>query len=55
MIGYVLAAEQRNGARLTLGDALAELLQDITDAARAIGVIVQPLASAQPRPGEDRG
>jgi hypothetical protein len=41
LIDYVLAAEQRNGGTLTLGVALAELLQDITDAARAIGAIVQ--------------
>jgi hypothetical protein len=47
VIDYVLAAEQRNGGTLTVGDALAELLQDITDAARTIGAIVQPLASSR--------
>jgi hypothetical protein len=38
----VLTAEQRNGARLTLGDALTELLTDISEAARTIGTILQP-------------
>jgi hypothetical protein len=47
LIEYVLTAEQRNGGMLTLGDALAELLQDITDAARAIGALVQPLAPSR--------
>jgi predicted transcriptional regulator len=42
VVGYVLAAEQRNGARLTVGDALADLLQDISEAARTIGTILQP-------------
>ena len=42
MIDYVLAAEQRNGVALTLGDALAELLRDISDAARTIGTRLQP-------------
>ena len=42
VIDYVLVAEQRNGATLTLSDALAELLGDITDAARAIGTILRP-------------
>jgi hypothetical protein len=37
----VLAAEQRGGAPLTMGDALAELLADITEAARTIGTLLQ--------------
>jgi hypothetical protein len=37
-----LTAEQRNGARLTLGDALNELLSDISEAARTIGTILRP-------------
>jgi hypothetical protein len=41
LIDYVLAAEKQAGQTLTLGDALAELVADITDAARAIGAIVQ--------------
>ena len=45
LIDYVLVAEQRNGATLTLGDALAELLQDISDAARTIGTILHPVSS----------
>jgi hypothetical protein len=40
LIDYVLAAEQRNGGTLTMGDALAELLADITEAARTIGTIL---------------
>jgi hypothetical protein len=47
VIGYVLLAEQRNGATPTLGDALVELLQDISEAARAIGAIVQPVTSSR--------
>jgi hypothetical protein len=34
LIDYVIAAETRSGQPLALGDALAELLADITDAAR---------------------
>jgi hypothetical protein len=41
LIEYVLAAERRRPA---VGRCNSELLQDITDAARAIGAIVQPLA-----------
>ena len=41
MIDYVLAAEKRGGETLTMGDALAELLADITEAARTIGTILQ--------------
>jgi hypothetical protein len=37
----VLAAEKRTGAPLTMGDALAELLADITEAARTIGTLLQ--------------
>ena len=41
LIDYVLAAEKRGGETLTMGDALAELLADITEAARTIGTILQ--------------
>jgi hypothetical protein len=37
---YVLAAETRGGGPLTMRDALAELLADITEAARTIGTIL---------------
>lgn len=40
LIDYVLAAEKQGGQPLTLGDALAELLADITEAARTIGTIL---------------
>jgi hypothetical protein len=40
LIDYVIAAETRGGQPLTLGDALAELLADITEAARTIGTIL---------------
>lgn len=49
VIDYVLVAEQRNGATLTLGDALAELLDDISDAARTIGTILHPGPSRRDR------
>lgn len=39
---YVLAAEQRTGAGLTLGDALAELVRDINGATRTIGTTMRP-------------
>ena len=41
LLAYVIAAETRSGHALTLGDALAELLADITEAARTIGTILQ--------------
>ena len=41
LIDYVLAAEKRGGGPLTMGDALAELLADITEAARTIGTLLQ--------------
>jgi hypothetical protein len=41
LLEYVLTAEQRNGARLTLGDALTELVTDISEAARTIGTILR--------------
>jgi len=41
LIDYVLAAETRGGGPLTMGDALAELLADITEAARAVGTLLQ--------------
>jgi hypothetical protein len=40
LLEYVLTAEQRNGVVLTLGDALTELVTDISEAAR--GTILQP-------------
>ena len=42
LIDYVPAAETRGGGPLTMGDALAELLADITEAARTIGALLQP-------------
>jgi hypothetical protein len=42
VLAYVLTAEQRNGASLTVGDALTELVTDISEAARTIGTILQP-------------
>jgi hypothetical protein len=48
VIDYVLVAEQRNGATLTLGDALAELLADISDAARTIGTILHDMGRGAP-------
>ena len=44
LIDYVLAAEKRGGGPLTMGDALAELLADITEAARTIGTLLRPSA-----------
>ena len=41
LIDYLLAAERRGGGPLTMGDALAELLADITEAARTIGALLQ--------------
>ena len=41
LIDYVLAAERQSGQTLTMGDALAELLADITEAARTIGTLLQ--------------
>ena len=41
LIDCALAAERQSGQTLTMGDALAELLADITDAARAIGTLLQ--------------
>ena len=50
LIDYVLAAEKRGGEPLTMGDALAELLADITEAARTIGTLLQ---TATGRPERD--
>jgi hypothetical protein len=47
LITYVLAAETRTGAPLTLGDTLAELLEDIAEAARTIGTLL-PTTNARP-------
>jgi hypothetical protein len=37
----VLAAERQRGQTFTLGEALAELVADITEAARTIGTLLQ--------------
>jgi hypothetical protein len=37
----MLAAERQRGQTFTLGEALAELLADITEAARTIGSLLQ--------------
>ena len=42
LVDYVLAAETRGCGPLTMGDGLAELLADITEAARTIGALLQP-------------
>jgi hypothetical protein len=47
LIDYVLAAERQRGQTLTMGDALAELLADITEAARTIGTLLQ-IATRRP-------
>ena len=49
LIDYVLAAERQRGQTLTMGDALTELLADITDAARTIGTILQDNELSPPR------
>jgi len=49
VIDYVFVAEQRNGATLTLGDALAELRQDIGEAAWLIETILHPISSRDSR------
>jgi hypothetical protein len=41
LIDYRLAAEKRGGGPPTMGDALAELLADITEAAHTIGTLLQ--------------
>jgi hypothetical protein len=41
LIGFVLAAERQSGQTLTMGDALAEILADIAEAARTIGTLLQ--------------
>jgi hypothetical protein len=41
LIDSVLAAEKRGGEPLTMGDALAELLADITEGARTIGTLIE--------------
>ena len=46
VIDYVLAAETRGGGPLTMGDALAELLADVTEAARTIGILLQDVQRA---------
>ena len=48
LMDYVIAAEKRSGQPLTLGDALAELLADITEAARTIGTILQAAGNGRP-------
>ena len=41
LIDHVLAAETRRGGPLTMGEALAELLAEITEAAHTIGTLLQ--------------
>ena len=41
LVDYVIATETRGGQPLALGDALGELLADITEAARTIGTTLQ--------------
>ena len=48
LIDYVLAAEKRGGAPLTMGDALAELLADITEAARTTGTLLPQVGNGRP-------
>ena len=50
LLAYVITAENRSGHALTLGDALLELLADITEAARMIGTILQQVGSDGPAP-----
>ena len=45
---YVLATATRGGEPLTMGEALADLLGDITDAARTIGTILQAGGNGRP-------
>jgi len=47
LLAYVIAAENRSGQALTLGDALAELLADITEAAHTIGTIVRQVGNGR--------
>jgi hypothetical protein len=47
LIAYVLTADQRSGGPLTMGDALAELLADITEAAHTIGTLL-PTVTGRP-------
>jgi hypothetical protein len=48
LIDYVLAAERQRGQTLTLGEALAELVANISEAARTIGTLLQ-IANGPPR------
>jgi hypothetical protein len=50
LVHYVLAAEKQDGQTLTLGDALAELLEDITDAAHTIATILQQVGNGRTPP-----
>ena len=49
LIHDVLAAETRGGQPLALGDAIGELLADITEAVRTIGTILQQAAHGSTR------
>jgi hypothetical protein len=49
LLAYMIAAETRSCHALTLGDALLELLADITEAARMIGTILQQVGSDGPQ------
>ena len=48
LLAYVIAAENRSGQALTLGDAIGELLADISEAARTIGTILQAAGHGRP-------
>ena len=48
VIDYVLAAEKHAGQTLMMGDALRELLADITQAARTIGTLLQQVGNGRP-------
>ncbi len=48
LINYVIAAETRGSQPLALGDALGELLSDITEAARTIALILQQVGNGRP-------
>ena len=44
----VRMAERLRSETLTMGDALAELLADITEAARTIGTLLQQVGNGRP-------
>jgi hypothetical protein len=54
LVRYVLAAEQRSGQTLTMGEALAERLADVADAANKIGTLLEHLGADRSRPAMAR-